>query len=999
MSERNREECRAAFQKAYASLNAAQKQAVDTVEGPVMVVAGPGTGKTQVLTLRIANIILTTDTAPESILALTFTDAGAVNMRDRLRVFLGSEAYRVPIFTFHAFCEHLIRTYPESYERIIGGRLASDIERSAMIESVLESGAFPHLRPPGNPIFHLGTIARQLDELKREAIGPSELSRIIAEQEALLANIEPVHTKGAHKGKPRSEYRDQQKVIARNQELLAVYQRYEALLRAEHLYDYNDMVLETISALENSEDMRLSVQELYQYVHADEHQDVNHSQNRILELITSYHAQPNVFVVGDEKQAIFRFQGASLENFLYFSDTFGDTTVIALTENYRSGQTVLDTAHSLIAVDGGPLKELRVPLVAKKTESGSVRLTQYSHQVLEDDALVASIKESLSEGTPPSEVAVIVRTNREVEAVAERLAAAGIDVASTAGADVLTHPVTDSISTLLSAVFHPENASALASILHSGFVGIDRTDLVRVLAAQSYDAPLLSIVSDETALRAAGVRTVEPFLKLMDAIHTAHELDGIEPPHRIVSTLLQETGFLDHVATNDPVAGTRLVRCLYDEIEGVVRSNKAATLKHVLDTLDQHRRYGVALNVPALPSSAEAVHIMTAHKAKGLEFEVVFAPHLLDSAWGGSKKKSFFTIPLSNLSNDAIDIDDDERRLLYVLLTRAKRTIRLSYAERSVEGKDKSPSRFIAELDAELLEHRDSSVGESHADLLASVRPMPRPSLDPQLFKVLLEQRGVSATSLNNYLESPWTFVYRNLLRMPAVQSESLLFGNVVHDVLEWATKRRSTAGALPDPTELKVRIDRALGRLPLSDTERSRLHQRAFAALVPYTEWLAKTLPPVTREEFKLSVKLPTGLPELPELLLTGKLDRLDVGEDGRLLRVVDYKTGKPKTRGQIEGSTKDSEGNYKRQLVFYALLLQLHGDQNLQTRNGAISFVEPNQNGDIKEEVFTVTDDELAGLKQDILTLASSVIDGSFMAAPCDPDRCDYCHLVALL
>ena len=307
----------ASFNEAYKSLNEAQKEAVDITEGPVMVIAGPGTGKTQILTLRIANILIKTDTAPESILALTFTESGAKAMRERLRRYIGATAYQIPIYTFHGFAQKLIKDYPDAYTRVIGGRPASDLEKITLIESILDSGEVKLLRPMGAPAYYVSHILRMFGQMKQEYITPDDFAKIITAQEVELEGIEKIHEKGAHKGKVRGEYMKKEKSIAKNHELLHIYRQYEALLTDKKLYDFEDMIVETVKALSDkkNEDMLRDLQEQYQYVLADEHQDVNGSQNKILELLCAYHDSPNIFVVGDEKQAIYRFQGASLENF------------------------------------------------------------------------------------------------------------------------------------------------------------------------------------------------------------------------------------------------------------------------------------------------------------------------------------------------------------------------------------------------------------------------------------------------------------------------------------------------------------------------------------------------------------------------------------------------------------------------------------------------------------------------------------------------------------
>lgn len=440
-----------AFKEAYSVLNITQKKAVDTIEGPVMVVAGPGTGKTQILTLRIANILLKTDTQPSSILALTFTESGAKAMRERLRRYIGATAYQVPIFTFHGFAQKLISDYPDAYNRVIGGRPASDLEKINLIESILEGGSIKILRPMGSPTYYVTHILRIIGKLKQEYITPDEFAQLLAEQEQDLDDTEKIHEKGAHKGKVRGEYTKKEKSLNKNKELLVVYKQYEQLLSDQNLYDFEDMIVETVKALSNNEDMLRDLQENYQYILADEHQDVNGSQNKILELLASFHDSPNIFAVGDEKQAIYRFQGASLENFLYFTEQYPGTKVISLTDNYRSGQSILDAAHNLVEVEEGPLKDLRLKLKSKNINQSVVEAREFSHQAVEDTWLVDTVAKKLSEGSVASEIAIIVRTNREVESLATLLRKANIPATASADGDILRHPITQSIQMLIEA--------------------------------------------------------------------------------------------------------------------------------------------------------------------------------------------------------------------------------------------------------------------------------------------------------------------------------------------------------------------------------------------------------------------------------------------------------------------------------------------------------------------------------------------------------------------
>lgn len=978
-----KEQLRAAFNEAYASLNAAQRQAVDTIDGPVMVIAGPGTGKTQILTLRIANILLQTDTAPESILALTFTESGAKAMRERLHRYIGSEAYRVAIYTFHGFADRLIRTYPDAFGRVIGGRPATDIEKISLLETILEDTSFKKLRPSGNPTYYVAPLLRIIADLKKEYVSPDGLRDLVATQETELMTVVQFHEKGPHKGKERGAYTKLKEQIEKNRELTAVYRQYEALLQERHLYDFDDMIIETVAAIRDHETLLYDLQEQYQYVLADEHQDVNGAQNKILELLTNYHESPNIFVVGDEKQAIYRFQGASLDNFLYFQDHYQNTTIINLTENYRSGQTILDAAHSLVAVEDGPLKKLRVPLVAKAVSSALVYQADFVHQAIEDEALVETISNLIAEGTPPEEIAVIVRTNREVESIADLLRKRTIAVTASADSDVLMHPITQAVEALMAAVLPDADEHALFTVLHGPYWGLTRPEVMRIMAARSYDTSLMTILGDAEKLQDIGIENIKAAQHIREVLETAQAREVTEPPHRVLQSLLKDSGFLDHVIAHDPFEGVRIIRRLYDEVEALVLRDGIGTLRAVLDIFTLHRTYGIALNAPYIATNSHAVQVMTAHKSKGLEFNVVFVPHLQDANWGGSTKRTYFNIPLpQKVRADIDEVIDDERRLLYVAMTRARFELRLSFAAQNTDGKVLIPSRLYDAIDQGTLTHLDTQALHQAYEPIASLMSVETASaLDVSFLLQSLATRGFSATSLNNYLKNPFDYLYRNVLRIPEVQPAHMQFGTAIHNVLESVTKHHTTHGTFPTDTSVKEKLERELGRLPVGRHEFVRILEKGMDVLYPYLAHLASRLPTVTKEELQLRVVLSTGIPELPELPLTGKLDRLDINENGNAVRVVDYKTGKPKSRNEIEGKTASGDGGYKRQLVFYTLLLSLYDDDRYKTNEGVLSFVEPDKKGIIHEESFTITDEDVVLLREEIIAAAAAIVRGDFL------------------
>ncbi len=987
-----------AYQTAYKRLNAKQKEAVDAIEGPVMVIAGPGTGKTQILTLRIANILRQTQMNPENILALTFTKSGAKAMRERLFQFIGNAAYRVSINTFHGLAERLIREYPEAYTKIIGGKAVTEIEKIDIIETILEAPDLRLLRPTGAPEFYVAPLLSIISHMKQENVSPDGLAELITIQERELEATPQYHEKGAYKGKERGEYTKMAGYIEKQRALLVVYRQYETLLRERQRYDFDDMIVETVRVLTQNETVRLNLQETYQYILADEHQDVNGAQNEILVQLTSFHENPNLFVVGDEKQAIYRFQGASLENFLHFEKLYPQTKVIVLTSNYRSTQPILDVAHELIKVEEGPLLDYRIALEAHTDTATALTLTTYGNEQHEHAALLVKIRAALALGVAPNDIAVIVRSNREVETIAELLTGAGIAVEASADADVLEHPLFLAVIDLLETILNPADMTRLTRVLMAPYTGVPASDMARIMANLSYDTPLVARLGDEKWLLSVGVEDIAACTRLVTLLEEIRGKVLTAPPHRLLASLLTESGLFKEAFGALPQESTRVLRRLYDEVEGFVRNGEALTLADVVRLLRRRMEYRVPLSAPFVSGGAEAVQVMTAHKSKGLEFDTVFIPHLTEGSWGKGSRADYFKVPLVATASLKLEANEDERRLLYVAMTRAKRALSLSYAEQSSDGKVLMPAPFTASI-GELLPAITDDTVVSHDSL-------PLPKIESPTITVLrgillrsLTDRGLSATSLNNCIKNPWQYLYRNVFHVPEVQALPMLYGTAMHGVLEMATKHHTVHGSLPSISQLRDVLIRELGRLPLSTVEFSDLLEKGQETLVVYREHLAETLPPASRAELSVKVLLPTKHPQVPLLPLTGKLDRIDLNADGTALRVVDYKTGKAKTRNDIEGKTAKADASYRRQLSFYSLLLSLHDDERYRTDEGVLSFIEPDSKGRIHDEPYTSGEVERAALIEEIEATIATIVSGDFLYDEALLEASDYAHLGRLL
>ncbi|HEY4483833.1 MAG TPA: ATP-dependent helicase, partial [Candidatus Paceibacterota bacterium] len=429
------------FIKYYKQLNSEQKKAVDTIEGPVMVVAGPGTGKTQILTLRIANILRQTDVAPEQILALTFTKSGVYAMRKRLVEIIGSRGYKVNIHTFHSFCNDIIAKFPEEFSNIIGANPATRVDQIDILSAAILNEGGTVLKSFGDPLFYLKATLSEIERLKRENINPDDLFVLVQNQESeFLAIPDLCHDKGVHKGKMKGKYQTEKNKIDRNKQLVNVYREYENLLRQKKLYDFGDMIMEVIKRLKDNGDFLLQIQEEFQYILADEHQDANGAQNNLLELLSSFHDNPNLFIVGDEKQAIYQFQGASLDNFNYFKSLYPEAYIITLVANYRSVQKVLDSAHSVITKSAS-LNNLNIQNLEAKAyvdKEVATFLYHFSEEEYELRFVAEKVKNLIDAGQDPKEISVLYRNNKDAHKLTPFLDRLEIPYTVESDEDILT---------------------------------------------------------------------------------------------------------------------------------------------------------------------------------------------------------------------------------------------------------------------------------------------------------------------------------------------------------------------------------------------------------------------------------------------------------------------------------------------------------------------------------------------------------------------------------
>lgn len=994
----------AVFSRHYRALNTAQREAVDTIEGPVMVVAGPGTGKTAVLTLRIANILRLTDTPANAILALAFTNSAAHSMRERLAGLIGSSAYRVNIHTFHSFCNEVIKRYPEEFPRIVGSTNISKVEQIKLMEEVINKARVKILKPFGEPFYHLYNALSEIEKLKKENISPEKFKELVAERERVFRRIpDKLHKKGVHRGKMKSQFAKLEKDIAKYKELVLLYRAYEAALRHNRFYDFSDMVMEVVRVLEEKPDFLLELQEEFLYLLADEHQDANLAQNQLLSLLASFHPSPNLFVVGDEKQAIFQFQGASLENFFYFKKLYPEAHLISLTQNYRSSQTILDAAHSLISQSRLVPVEARVRLRASAKVVGGrpVLIYPFGTTEAELDFVAEALRQKIASGVNPDEIAVLYRDNQDGQNLSLVLTGAQIPHVIESESNILNDPTIKKLILLLRTIHFLGDDAWLAQVMQLDFLNLPSLDVYRLVeTARIKKASIYDLISNKKKLRAIGLTQPKSFEQLFELLLHWHRLAQNEPLVFVFGRILEESGILASIFSRPEAASINArLAAFYNEIKNLTIHRPDYRLVDFLDYLETLERHGLVLR-EGIDPAREGVRLMTVHRAKGLEFDYVYVINAEDGHFGGRRHGRVFRLPVRNASLEIEDPIDSERRLFYVALTRARKEVVITYAKEDKERRVRLPSQFISEIRDEFKEVKEA-VGQKAKQRskkfigLVGVKHRREPRLavtgygEKAYLRNLFLLRGLSVTDLNNYLECPLKYFFLNLLRLTRVQTRSQFYGTAVHGALKDFFDRYQKHRAATK-NYLLSRFAYHLDRQPLASADLKDSLERGRRALAGYFDWYRNAWPREIMNEFFIR-----GVKLTPEIKIKGRIDKIEFLGLGREVRVVDYKTSKPKGRRVVSGETKSSSGSLKRQLVFYKLLLEGLPKKEYEVVSGEIDFVEPDDRGRFKKEEIEISRADVDGLTDLVQKTAGEILSLKFLKHGCGNTRCRWCEL----
>ncbi len=984
------------------SLNKEQRLAVETIDGPVMVLAGPGTGKTQVLAARIAHILTSTDTPPYAILALTFTESAAANMRERVVSMIGKDGYYVQISTFHSFCADVIRSNPEYFAIDRKSEPLGELEKYDLFQRLIDSQKLKVLKPLNQTYFYIDEIISNISQLKREGFMPDDFEKIVAKEFA----EEHMPDKKTAQTKFLSNKR-------KNEELSRLYKAYYEELTSIRRYDFDDMIALVAEAFRNHEQLLRDYQEKLHYFLVDEYQDTNSAQNAVVELLGSYwEEKANIFVVGDPHQSIFRFQGASVENTLQFAEKYPNAMTIRLETVYRCTQIICDAAEDVIK--NNALTE--VPhLKSIHNDGDAISVVELPTQTHEIFYIADQIKNVLKIGTKPEDIAILYHKNAEVHEVQQILEKWGIPYEVDGGEDILA---AESIQQflrflhLIADIKVNREDDTMFEVMSYSWIPVDKTLVMK--AARAAGRAKLSLFS----LIQSGYVTFTKFHQTSEVTPIEfHELesfannlvlwaaeDANRPFAEWFEYILKESGFLEWMLAQPAKAEMLInINSLYREVKAMNASRHRMKLSDFISAIDTMYEHKIHIFAEDLNVRKGAVHLSTVHKAKGREWEHVFLIHCYDTNWGNVRKYNLIPLPegLTPFTDLSLkEKNEDERRLFYVALTRAKKTVTLTYPESVMQtnrSKTVVPSMFLQEIDEKRV-HKitdviDIDTSNSYLEQLIVPKTPHIFISDRDFFIRLIKNFKLSSTALNTYLRDPREFMENSILRVPRAKSASMAFGTAIHKVLEYFIQIKS-AGNRPTFEMLAPIFEEALQNEILTETSYEERLAHGFDVLKNYVAAYGDEKPDVLYVERQFGFGF--GKTILDDIPLSGRLDRIDwLDKEKKTVRVVDYKTGRIKTKNEIEGKTASSHlserelllpesirGPYKRQLLFYKLLTELDRSFVPVVEEGVFDFVEPDkQSGKLVRHEFTLRDEDVKDLKEIIREVMKEIRELKFL------------------
>lgn len=981
-------------------LNEAQLKAVTHEKGPLLIVAGAGTGKTTVLTRRYGWLLLERGLKTDNILALTFTEKAAQEMEDRVLQLIPNGAYDFWISTFHSFCQRVLERYALEIGLPNRFKILNETDAWLLLKRHLDELPLDHYRPLGNPVKFLSALLKHFSRAKDEGVRAEDYLEY-AENAVLDGDAELVT--GERK---------------RLKELADCYFAYQRILRAENCLDFGDLIIETLRLLRERPAVLKAFREQFKVLLIDEFQDTNWAQYELVKLLAG--AEKNITVVGDDDQAIYKFRGASLANILQFRDDFPESVTVALDHNYRSKQEILDTAYGFIRKNDPYRLEVKLAdtglsKALKATRGSGAKVISRWYKTLDDEvsAVVAEIKNLKQRETDLSwnDVAILVRSNDGALPFLAALENQGVPFCFYALRGLYAKPLVVDVIAFLSLCDSWFDSTNVWRVLTAQGWGVSAADTAEIIHyAKLKSVGLWQALKQASVISNLGAEARAKIHTLVSQVESLIELARRETPLRLLQTALERTGLLSQILQSPEAKKIEAINLLNSFAGRIKRYEQSASAPTLHDFLEELRLEIESGEEGALSFDPEAgpemVKVMTIHAAKGLEFRHVFVVSLVDQRFPTRERSD--TIPLPDgLTKEQVPVGvthlEEERRLFYVAMTRAKETLTLTGAAHYGGLRLKKASVFFKEA---------SAVPEEIAATLDQqifLRPPELEARPVELKGFFSLKRRFSFTQLAAFRNCPLQYKMAHVYRVPVLGSHQRSFGQAMHltlrGILEAHMERGRAKQAelfdrisnvecgmsnvecgaskfeiLNSKFELRVSLDEALAMFE----ERWYENDQWYPDRKTYDEY---------KQQGKEAVKKMWGIwnahpPQvltlergfdwkLGEHSLKGTIDRIDELPEGGVA-IYDYKTGEPKTADQLE--SKDKE-----QLRIYQLAMEAQG-----LRVGKLAYIYLKNCAEA--EVKILQGEERQDFEDEVRGRMDEILASDFPAKP-SSHTCRYC------
>lgn len=866
-------------------LNSQQKEAVLFDKGPLLIIAGAGTGKTTVITERIKHLIIDKKVQPGKILALTFTEKAAAEMEERVDMSLPYGYSQLWIETFHAFCDRILRNEAVHIGLVYDYKLLTEAETVQFLQKNLFSFDLDYFRPLGNPTKFIQGLLQHFGRLKDEDISAKDYLDFAQKLQKSTTDLPE----------------EKKKTL----ELANAYNVYEQLKQKEGVMDFSDLISNTLLLFRTRKNILQQYQKQFDYILIDEFQDTNYAQNQLAILLAG--EKKNITVVGDDDQAIYRWRGAAISNMVQFRQHFPTTKVVALTKNYRSTQTILDSAYTLIQNNNPDRLEVQEK-INKKLESNRntpgdpIQLILANKAEDEAEEVVKVIEDILKKSSSKSQkysykdFAILVRANDHALPFIHELERKKIPYQFLGPAQLFHQEEIKNLVAYLKVLVNFEDSQSLYRVLTMPVLGINAVDLTTLLnVSKKRNIALFRLFTQLESIPLAD-DTREKIAKLDTMIRKHLELTSKETAGQILYYFLKESGLLKKMAEEKSQADQKVAQNIahfFEKIKSYESMHKENSVFAIVDWIELSMQVGESPTVANAEWMEEnSVSILTIHSSKGLEFPIVFLTNLVKDRFPSRERREQIPIPQTIIKEVLPEGDyhlQEERRLFYVGMTRAKDKVFLSAASFYGEGKrERKISPFVIEtIGIEEIEKIKNKERETTKQLsLLDLYPQEKaiPSAVTKNTKPL-QVTYLSYSQIQTFDICPLHYKLRYILKLPSPQSSAQSFGSSLHAALRDFYQR-----VLANNMPAEKQYEEILKSNWIADGYTSSQHEKAAfeKALHVFKTFIKDSF---DKNHLPVALELPFDF-YLDKLRIGGRIDRVDQ-LDSSTIEIIDYKTG----------------------------------------------------------------------------------------------------------